>query len=184
MPILVGGTGLYISAIVDNPQFPEVPPQPEIRARFMTESLEDLVKELLALDPDAEEEVDLKNPRRVQRALEVSIVTGKPFTKTKVMGPKLVDAEILHLEVPREELRERIRARVHAMLDAGWFDEVRALKSQRIEKNAPGLMAIGYRELYDVLDGATSLEEATEQIILKTVQYAKRQETWFKKHLY
>ncbi len=179
LPILVGGTGFYVHAILENLQFPEVPPNIKLRTRFAGMPLEDLVRELVVLDPHAEVDVDLKNPRRVQRALEVCLSTGKPFTSQKAMGPKLVEAEVMHLTLPRNELRKKIADRIEGMLAVGWLDEVRRIKASGVDPQSPAMQAIGYRELWEVLDGLMSFEEAKKIIIQKTQQYAKKQETWF-----
>ncbi|MBP9864495.1 tRNA (adenosine(37)-N6)-dimethylallyltransferase MiaA, partial [Patescibacteria group bacterium] len=103
LPIVVGGTGLYISALVDNFTFPEVPPSPTLRSAFESKPLSELVNLLLKLDPEARQIVDLKNPRRVIRALEVSTFTGKPFTAQKTVGKQVYDVFQIGLVWPREE---------------------------------------------------------------------------------
>lgn len=179
LPIIVGGTGLYIQALVDNYQIPELPPQEAFREAMSTKSLSELVELLLRLDPDAKHEIDLKNPRRVMRALEVSTFTGKPFTKHKAKAAPLLDVLLIAVHREREELRERINLAVEAYVEAGWLDEIRRLRELGIDWNAPAMTSIGYKELGAYLRGECQLDEAIRKTKEATWQYAKRQLTWF-----
>lgn len=181
LPLIVGGTGLYISALVDNFVFPQVPPSPTLRAAFESKPLSELVSLLLKLDPDAKQIVDLRNPRRVIRALEVSTFTGKPFTQQKGAGKQLYDAFQIGLTQPREELYARIDAEVDRMVERGWVEEIRDALKRGVPENAPALTSIGYREFMMYLKGEQTLEQAIAASKQAVRHYAKRQETWFKR---
>lgn len=181
LPILVGGTGLYVQALIDNFSIPEVAPQVELRDELSSLSLEALVKRLEEVDPDALEIVDLKNPRRVIRALEVALTTGRSFVDARQKGESLVDASQLGIERSREDLYARSEAAVDEMLARGWIDEVRRLLAQGFTKETPAMSAIGYRELVDVIEGRSTLTEVVPGIKQATRNYIKRQVTWFKR---
>lgn len=181
LPIVVGGTGLYIQALVDNYTIPQVPPQPEFRKAMETKPLSDLVKLLLRVDPDAKDKVDLKNPRRVLRALEVATFTGKPFTQQKVSAKPVIDPFMIAIKRERDELRERINQAVDAYIEAGWLDEIRKVRDLGIPWDAPAMTSIGYRELGAYIRGECGIDEAVRKTKEATWQYAKRQLTWFKR---
>jgi tRNA dimethylallyltransferase len=181
LPIIVGGTGLYIRSLVDNLQFPHVEPNPAMREAFEGKPLEELVRLLLGLDSDAAQAVDLKNPRRVIRALEVATLTGKPFTQQKKMGKPLIDAFQVGIKRPREQLFARIDGSIDSMLEEGWVEEIREALKKGIPENAPAMTSIGYRELMKYLKGEKSFEQAVALTRQSVHRYAKRQETWFKR---
>ena len=183
LPILVGGTGLYVKAVVENLDIPKVAAKPELRKKLEIElkqkGLGKLFEKLTALDPEAAYIVDPKNPRRVIRALEVALSTGKPFTAQRKKKKPLFETEIIGIALPPEKLRERIETRVDQMIQDGLVEETRNLYKKYGRVKA--LDAIGYREIIDYLDGKISLEEAIRQIKMNTRHYAKRQITWFRK---
>ncbi len=181
VPIVVGGTGLYIRALVDNPQYPAVAPQPGFREAMQGKGLDALVKMLLRLDPDAANAVDLKNPRRVLRALEVATFTGKPFTTQQSLGVPLVDAFQIAREWPREALYARIEAEVDVMVARGWVDEIKVALTSGLALDCPAMLSIGYRELAATLDGKISLKDAIIATKKGVRNYAKRQLTWFRR---
>jgi tRNA dimethylallyltransferase len=181
LPIVVGGTGLYIKALVENFAIPEVPPNPSLRKSYEKEPLSKLVNLLLKMDPDAETSVDLKNPRRVIRALEICTFTGKPVSKLKVKRPPVIDAFQVGIKFTREQIKERINSSITRMMEEGWPEEVRRLHDGGISWEAPAMTSIGYREIASYIRGEILLEEAVEKAKHATHQYAKRQETWFKK---
>ncbi len=181
LPIVVGGTGLYISAIVDNLQFPHVEPQMAFRRSFESKPLRELIALLLVLDPDAFEIVDIKNKRRVIRALEVSTFSGKKFSELRKKGEPVVDALQIGIARTSKDLNARIRVAVENMVKRGLVKEIRELLKQDIPLNAPALTALGYRDFAEYLLGRVTLEEAVERLKKQTVQYAKRQLTWFKR---
>lgn len=181
LPFVVGGTGLYIQSLIDNFQFPQIAPNPTFRAALETKPLSENVKLLIKLDPDAERDVDLKNPRRVIRALEVITFTGKPFTKQKILGKPLVDAMQIAIDWPREELYERNNAAVDDMLERGWVDEIKHALKKKIPETAPAMTSIGYRELLRAIKGEMSMNAAVDATKQAVRRYAKRQMTWFRK---
>lgn len=181
LPLVVGGTGLYVKALVDNFSFPRVPPKPELREAFQKKPLDDLVKLLRKLDPAAAETIDLKNPRRVIRALEVVTFTGKPFIENRRLGKPVVDAFQVGITWPREQLFERIDNEIEEMVERGWIDEIREIIKKDIPLDAPAMTSIGYRELLAYIRGEKSLEKAIAACKTAVRRYAKRQETWYRR---
>ncbi len=179
LPILVGGTVLYLSSLLDNYQLPKVKPDQKIRKKLAAMSLAAKQKLLKKLDPEAFQTIALKNPRRLDRALEVCL-SGQKFSLAKSLGQPLVDPLIIGLGLPRDLLNQKINARVDAMIAEGLVAEVKKLIKKYGAKSAP-LHTIGYAEIIDFLHKKTSLAEATELIKIHTRQYAKRQMTWFKR---
>ncbi|MBO4634438.1 MAG: tRNA (adenosine(37)-N6)-dimethylallyltransferase MiaA [Bacteroidales bacterium] len=181
--VMCGGSMLYIDAFCYGlDDFPEVPIQ--LREHLMdclrSEGVSVLAQQLKELDPVTCREIDLNNGQRVVRALEVCLYTGQPFSSFKTRSFKERDFEIVKtgLERPREELYERINARVLAMMDAGLEAEARSLLPYR---DRPALQTVGYKELFDYFDGNTDLEEAVRRIQVNTRHYAKRQLTWWRR---
>lgn len=183
VPVLVGGTGFYFSAL--NEGISSVGKNDEIAANieetYKNYGLERLLEELKNLDENAYEMIDKSNYRRVARAIEVIKITNKPFAEAKSSSP-LPEAEFIPIVVtrPRKLLHEAIEKRTNLMIDSGLEDEVRKLVKKYGEKS-PGLNSIGYFEWFDFFNEKISLEQVREKIIIHTRQYAKRQETWFKK---
>ena len=182
LPILVGGTGLWIDVIVDNLELPEVPPDTALREALETKSTEDLFDQYVQLDPLGGEQIDRFNKRRLIRALEVTLKSGKPFSQMKSRGPSKYDAVKIGLEVEREELRRRIDVRVDKMIAEGLVDEVRKLKED-YEGDLPAMTGIGYRQICFFLNGKANLAAAIEDIKKDTWDYAKRQMTWFRRDM-
>lgn len=179
-PILVGGTGLYVRAVVENLEIPEVPPDPAYRAYLDRKGKAWVLARLKKLDPDYAARIG-PNPRYAQRALEVIRATGKPFGAQQGKGAKLFDALLIGLDPGRPELERRIRLRVKKMSKDGLLEEVRRLKRRYAGKKTNALAsAIGYRELFPVLKGEKTIEEGLEDIVRSTKAYAKRQMTLFK----
>ncbi len=180
IPFLVGGTGLYIKAVVDNLKIPQVEPDLKLRKklelRIKKEGLKNLYEELIKIDPEAAYIVDPNNPRRVIRALEVALKTKKPFSLQRKKGKPLFDV----LQIGLLPNKEKIEKRADKMIKAGLVKEVKNL-IKTYDKNLPTFDAIGYREIIDYLGGKISLAEAIEKIKKNTWRYAKRQMTWFKK---
>jgi tRNA dimethylallyltransferase len=178
-PLLVAGTGLYLTAVVDRLDVPGI--WPEIRADLDGQPLDALWARLGTLDPVAAARIDPGNRRRVVRALEVCLGSGRPFSS---YGPGVgsyppVDAVLIGLRWPRPELAERIERRVHAMVAAGLVDEVAALAGRGLSRTAR--QALGYKELLAHLGGRTSLDEAIAEIVTRTRRFAARQERWFRR---
>ncbi|MEY4024386.1 MAG: hypothetical protein RLZ23_1347 [Actinomycetota bacterium] len=181
--VIVGGTGLYIKAILDDLNFPDTNPQ--IRAKLEAEANEfgaaSLFARLEELDPAAALAIDRANTRRVIRALEVIEITGQPFTANlpREDSSRYPDAMQFGLVMDREHLRERIDLRVDRMWEQGFVAEVDHLISQGIRKGVTAQRALGYAQILAMRDGAISEEEAKEETKRASRQYARRQETWF-----
>ncbi|MCC6371483.1 MAG: tRNA (adenosine(37)-N6)-dimethylallyltransferase MiaA [Bacteroidia bacterium] len=183
--ILVGGSGLYINALLHGvDEYEEVPAplREKINAEFELRGLEWLQNELKIKDPDYFKEVDIQNPQRMIRALEVCVHTGKPFSSFRKNEKKERPFTPIgiFLNTRREALYEKINLRVDEMMDNGLLEETRKCLPHR-QFNA--LKTVGYKELFDYLDGKYTLKEAVEKIKQHTRNYAKRQITWFKNSL-
>lgn len=181
--VMCGGSMLYIDAFCYGlDDFPEVPMQ--LRQHLMEclkdEGVEVLANQLKELDPVSYEELDISNPQRVIRALEVSMYTGKPFSSYKTRKFKERDFEIVKigLERPREELYERIDKRVLKMMEQGLEAEARAMLPYR---DLPALQTVGYREMFEYFDGKYDLDTTVRHIQANTRHYAKRQLTWWRR---
>lgn len=184
IPFLVGGTGLYIKAVVDNLEIPQVKPDLKLRKKLELkiekEGLKSLYEELIRIDPEAAYIVDEKNPRRVVRALEVALKTKKPFSKLRKMGKPIFNSLQIGLNPGEQKLKERIAKRMNEMIRHGLVQEVEGL-IKIYDKNLPTFDAIGYREIIDYLDKKYSLEETISKINRNSWRYVKKQMSWFKK---
>lgn len=188
-PLIVGGTGLYIQAVLYDYPFSQLPIDLQYR-----EKLEKLAEEkgneyihqqLEGIDPIAASKLHPNNIRRVIRALEIYHSTGKTMTELQEeQKPELIyDAAIIGLTMEREKLYERINHRVDLMMAEGLLDEVRTLYDEGIRKEHQSMQAIGYKEFFDYFDGKASLEETIETLKQNSRRYAKRQLTWFRNKL-
>ena len=181
--VIVGGTGLYIKAILDDLNFPDT--DPEIRAKLEAEAEEfgsaSLFTRLEELDPAAALAIDRANTRRIIRALEVIEITGQPFTANlpREDSSRYPDALQFGLVMDREHLRERIDLRVDRMWDQGFVAEVDHLITQGIRDGSTAQRALGYAQIIAMRDGTMTEEEAKEDTKRASRQYARRQETWF-----
>lgn len=182
LPIMVGGTGLYVKAVVENLDIPKIKADLKLREKTEKEveekGLDFVFKKLVELDPEAAYIIDPKNPRRVIRALEITLLTKKPFSQQRKSGKPLFDVLEIGISVPKEILKERINLRVDEMIKDGLVGEVKNL-IKKYGKNQRAFDAIGYREIVDFLGKKTSLEKAVELIKINTWHYAKRQMAWF-----
>jgi len=181
--ILTGGSGLYINAITDGmADIPAVDPsiRKELNERLEKEGLSVLVAELKALDPDYYNKVDKENPHRIIRALEICMGTGKPFSFYRKPGRKERPFEIVKIGLTRdrEELYERINQRMDIMIGQGLFEEAKRMMPY---KSHNALQTVGYKEIFDYLEGAYDKEEAIRLLKRNSRRYAKRQMTWFGK---
>ena len=180
--VMAGGSGFYVDALVNGlDDFPSADLQlrSELMARLQTEGVESLRLELKALDPESYETIDIANGQRVVRALEVCLMTGKPFSSFKTAPKKKRDFEIekIGLTRPRDVLYDRINRRVIQMVDQGLVDEVRSLTQYR---DLAALQTVGYKEIIDWFDGTLdSLDRAVELIQRNTRRYAKRQMSYW-----
>lgn len=179
LPILVGGTGLYLKAIVENLKIPIVPPDKNLRESLEKLPLQELRRKLGELDPEAAK-VAAENRRRIIRALEVIFKTGDYFSAQRKKGKPLFNTLMIGIKIPREKLYERINERIDGQIEKGLVEEVKSLAKEYGE-NAYALQnTIAYKELLPCLRGETSLEEAVEEIKRNSRRYARRQMTWFK----
>ncbi len=188
LPIIVGGTGLYIQAAIYDYQFSDAPSDEAYRRALRQlaaeQGVEALHRQLEAVDPESAARIHPRNVRRVIRALEVYHSTGKPFSEWQRGQQKqlLYEAAIIGLTAERSVLYRRINERVDQMIAEGLVDEARALYDRGF-RDCQAVQAIGYKELYDYFDGRVSLEEAVEQLKQNSRRYAKRQLTWFRNQM-
>lgn len=181
--VAVGGSGLYIRALCegmdDLPQA-DAALRRELAARLESDGIEPLAEELKTLDPTYYAEVDRSNPARIVRALEVCLQTGLPYSqlRTGIRRRRNFDIVKVGVELPREELYDRINRRVDRMLAEGLEAEARAVYPHR---HLNALQTVGYREFFDYFDGLISYDQAVELIKRNSRRYAKRQLTWFRR---
>lgn len=181
--VMTGGSMFYIDAVCKGlDDLPDGEPglRKELWNRLAEEGVDVLAEELRLKDPLTYSRIDVKNSQRVIRALEVCLLTGKPFSsyKTGVLRTRPFIIEKVGLQRPREELYSRINRRVLDMIDAGLEDEVRTLIPYR---DCQALQTVGYKEMFKYIDGECSLDEAVRMIQLNTRHYAKRQLTWWRR---
>ncbi|MBK7171903.1 MAG: tRNA (adenosine(37)-N6)-dimethylallyltransferase MiaA [Bacteroidales bacterium] len=181
--LLVGGSGLYIDAVCNGvDEFPDPDPQirHDLKKVLADKGIEGLRELLQKYDPAYYQQVDLSNPNRILRALEVCIETSVPYSEQRLNQSKTRSFNIIKigLNLPRLQLFERINHRVDVMMQMGLLDEVKSLKQYQ-QLNA--LNTVGYKELFDYLDHKSTLEQAVLDIKTHSRRYAKRQLTWFRK---
>ena len=180
VPVLVGGSGLYVRAALDAIDFPGT--DPVIRARREDQLRRDgravLLRELARVDPESAARV--KDDRRLVRALEVHDLTGRPFTSFMPQRRYVRPTVQIGLAMDRNELNDRLARRVDLMLERGWLDEVRALAARGLRESPTAGRALGYPQLLAVLDGTTTLARAREDTVAATRRFTKRQRTWFR----
>ena len=180
LPFLVGGTGLYIQAVVDNIEFPKVPPQKRLREKLEKKSVRELFEIYKKIDEEGAKYIEKENKRRLIRAIEVCTITGKSFWQQRKKGAKLLfDVLEIGMKLPKRELKKRIKKRVEKMFKMGLEKEAKYLVEEY--GHIPSLQTIGYQEWQDFFEGKIGKEKVKELIILHTIQFAKRQMTWFKK---
>lgn len=186
LPLLVGGTGQYISAVIEGWSIPEVAPDPKLRAELEAfaeqHGPEALHSRLQQHDPEAASRIDYRNVRRVVRALEVFLVTSTPISALQRKHPPSYRLCQIGLTMPREALHERINRRVEQMIDAGLMDEVRALLNAGYTWELPSMSGLGYAQWQPYFAGEQSLDETIAAIQQATRAFARRQMTWFKGH--
>ena len=180
VPVLVGGSGLYVRAALDAIEFPGT--DPVIRARREDQLRRDgravLLRELARVDPESAARV--KDDRRLVRALEVHDLTGRPFTSFMPQRRYVRPTVQIGLAMGRDELNDRLARRVDLMLERGWLDEVRALAARGLRESPTAGRALGYPQLLAVLDGTMTLAQAREDTVAATRRFTKRQRTWFR----
>ncbi len=179
IPILVGGTGLYIQAIIDNPTIPPVRPNWKLRKNLEKKPKNELFELYKKLDPEGAEHIDKQNKRRLIRAIEVSQTTKKSFWKQRKKGEPIFDSLQIGIKLDKESLKAKIKKRVEKIFKIGLEKEVKKL----VEKYGwvPALDSIGYHEWKGYLEKKETKNKVKEKIALHTLQYSRRQMTWFKK---
>jgi tRNA dimethylallyltransferase len=184
-PLLVGGSGLYFRAVVDELTFP--PEDPVVRASLEAEAddlgADELYRRLAATDPVAAARIEPGNVRRIIRALEVTAISGAPFSSFAAAWDRYDASRVraAGIRIERDVLSRRIGERVLAMLEGGWLDEVRGLMERGFGAWLTATQAIGYAEIAEHLDGGMSLDEAAERTVRRTKELARRQEAWFRR---
>ena len=190
LPVLAGGTGLYLDALIRGTDFAAGSQGTEIRQelqrRAKTEGIETLLEELHRIDPAAAEKLHLRDEKRIIRALEVWQETGRTITEHDQLErqrPPKYDALYIGLDFEdRQDLRDRIGRRVDAMVAQGLLEEVKTLLASGLPHDATALQAIGYKQFLAVAEGNATVEEAIEEVKLRSRQYAKRQLTWLRRN--
>ncbi|EFG47611.1 tRNA dimethylallyltransferase [Brevibacterium mcbrellneri ATCC 49030] len=182
-PIIVGGSGLYVRAATDVMNFPGTDPAMRARLEGIAEAgaLHDMYAMLEELDPKAASTIKPTDARRIVRALEVIALTGDTFSSELPEYTYYTPTIQVGLAQDRETLHQRIADRVHLMWDAGWVDEVRTLLDQGLRDGKTARHAIGYAQIIDYLDGNMTADLAIDSTVTRTRQFAKRQETWFRR---
>ena len=184
VPVLVGGSGLYIRAVLDDIEFP--PTDETVRARYEHRAQqlgpEALHQQLSRADPEAAATIGAHDTRRIVRALEVGELTGRPFTaflpRPLYRDPSTVQ---LGLRLPRPELHERVERRVDAMVEQGLLEEVRGLREQGLDRGRTARRAIGYEQALAVLDGTLDCRAAIDSTVAVTRRLVRKQDTWFRR---
>ena len=188
LPVLAGGTGLYMDSVLENIVFEDFGSDPQFRAEMQkladTEGADAIHHLLAEKDPVAAEKIHPNNVRRVIRALEVCHLTGKTFTQVNLESRRepVYDTLILGIDTEREILYERINKRVDKMMEDGLLAEVQNIRDMGIGRDTTAMQAIGYKEILEFLEGAVTLDEAVEKIKMESRRYAKRQMTWFRRN--
>jgi len=180
LPLLVGGTGLYVRAVVEGLRIPRVPPNEELRAQLAAQDGLALYERLRELDPDAAARIDPRNVRRTVRALEVCLTTGRRFSELGRASPPPYRITQIGLTMNRPELYARIDARVERMMEQGLVAEVEALVRRGYSWNLPSMSGLGYREMGAYLRGEVPLDEAVMNIKRNTRDFVRRQYAWFR----
>jgi tRNA dimethylallyltransferase len=185
LPILVGGTPLYVNAVVEGWRMPRVPANPSLRAALEAEALasgtDTLAKRLREVDPAAAKRCG-RNLRRIIRAIEVYEATGIPMSAQEGKGPPPFEALEIGLTLPRDALYRAVDDRVRDQIEQGLVGEVRSLLASGIPESAPAMSSLGYRQLVPHIRGESSLEQAIERIRLDTHRYVRHQETWLRRN--
>lgn len=184
LPLLVGGSGLYVRAVVEGWQIPQAPPNPELRKKLEEKAaaigVEKLYQELVAIDPAAAQKIDPRNVRRVIRALEVYEQTGTPFSRLQKKQAPPFTSLIIGLTCDRAELYRRIDERVDRMMAQGLVREVEKLVQMGYDFTLSAMSTIGYKQIGLYLRGEVSLEEAVQQVKYETHRFVRHQYAWFR----
>lgn len=182
LPFLVGGSPHYIQAVVDHLDIPRIAPQPELRAQLEARPLAELLALLEELDPESASRIDRSNARRVIRALEVCLVSGKPFSEQRGVANPLYRSLLLGISWPREVLYERIDARVDARIRQGMMQEVRNLLARGVSYERLDSLGLEYRYISRLLRGEFASEaEMTQRLKYAIHDFTRRQLSWFRR---
>jgi tRNA dimethylallyltransferase len=188
MPIVVGGTGLYVNSLIYGIDYPEVKTDLEYREELekiaKKDGLKHLYEKAMQIDPEAAKNISENDKKRIIRILEIYKETGKTKTQLEIESRKNgvpYDYRVFAINMPREILYDRINRRVDIMIERGLIDEVKQLYEKYGEELRTAVQGIGYKEVIDYLNGVYSKEEMVEKIKMETRRYAKRQLTWFRK---
>ncbi len=179
LPILVGGTGQYVKAVIEGWGIPAVPPQPAMRDVLSRLGGEELARWLHTLDPASQ--IDPRNTRRVIRALEVTLVSGVPMSVLQRKSPPPYAIKVIGLYLERAAHFARIDARVDEMMAAGLLGELVGLRAVGYGRALPAMSGLGYQQLWAYLDGEMELGAAVERIKFETHRFARHQATWFRR---
>ncbi len=184
LPLLVGGSGLYVWAVLEGWIVPEVPPNPELRQRLAekatTDGIEPLYHQLESLDPVSARKINPRNLRRIVRAIEVFEATGRPASDLQGKRPPAFDILIIGLTAERRRLYGLIDRRVDAMLERGLVAEVEGLAEKGYGFDLPSMSSVGYRQIGRFLQGQLDLPSAVSQIKFETHRFARHQYAWFR----
>ena len=183
-PVLVGGSGLYVQAVVDDLEFPGTDPalRAELEAELAERGPAALHTRLAAVDPAAAEVVLPSNGRRIVRALEVVALTGKPFpARLPTSGAARYDAVLIGIDRPTPELDLRVARRVARMFAAGLVEETRELLTRGLREGRTASRALGYQQVVDALDGGGDLAAAAAETVVATRRFVRRQRSWFRR---
>lgn len=185
LPILVGGSALYVRAVVEGLRIPAVAPDPVLRARLEDElahtGVASLAARLQAVDPRGAAATDLRNPRRVLRALEIALLTGRSKVELEGAEPPPYRSLVIGLARSRADLHARIRARVQEMVEAGLVEETARLLAAGYAPSLPAMSSLGYREMAALLRGELTLDAAVDRICVETNRFVRHQLTWFRR---
>ena len=188
IPFLVGGTGLYIQAVVDNLEIPKVAPSQALRKKLEQKSTQELFEDLKRLDPKTAENIDSKNKRRLIRALEVIIISRASFVSAKKIGESLFETLQIGIRISQEKIYKRIDKRVEEQMEQGLESEVKKIYEELSQKlpeekiwQLPSMSGICYQEFKGYFEGQIDLAEVVNLIKLHNRQYVRKQMTWFKR---
>ena len=180
LPLLVGGTGQYVKAVSEGWNIPEVAPHPALRGALQNLGGTELFRWLAHLDPASAGTIEPKNVRRVIRALEVTLVSGRPMSKLRKKQPPPYDIKMIGQTCDREALYQRIDERVDRMMADGLVEEVEGLQERGYNRALPAMSGLGYRQIMAYLDGEYSLAASVERIKFETHRFARQQYNWFR----
>jgi tRNA dimethylallyltransferase len=187
LPIVVGGTGLYLNALIEGYSFPEIGRDDEVRKRLEGEAKSygslHLYEKLKKIDPDSAANIHYNDAKRIIRALEVHELTGQPMSTFRTKNEENIDFKpvIIGLDMERHELYKKIEARVDDMLAKGLIDEVKSLIKEGYDPKLTSMQAIGYKEVAEHLHGKYTYDELVNILKQNTRNFAKRQMTWFRR---